>query len=431
MNRWRWAAVVLLASSGCSLFRVPEPVPVQGRPAEGGIGRSIGARPAPVFEDGAEVRGLWVVRTTMTTPERVRAMVERASGGGYNAILVQVRGRSDAFYRSSLEPISALIQPPDFDPLELTVRLARDEGLTVHAWVNLHLAWSGTALPRSREHVVRARPEWLAVPRGLAGDLHRMEPSDPRYLERLLRYASENSDQVEGVYLSPSHPGAKAWLLAVATDIATNYDLDGVHFDYVRLPQREFDHAASSLERFAVWVRPRLDPQATDAIGLLNQGDLPGLVGALPREWADFQRDAITETVRWIYHALKARKPELTVSAAVRADMEDARVHRYQDWGAWLDEGIIDAVVPMAYTSSRSRFRELVDDAVRAAGEERTWAGLGVYLNSTEETLAQVDLARAAGVAGFVLFSYDWAVGEGYSGSGPTLLQLVADEKFR
>src|SRR5688572_13873691 len=47
-----------------------------------------------------EVRALWVVRTTLTSPEKIRAMVEAAKNNGFNTLIVQVRGRGDAYYRS-------------------------------------------------------------------------------------------------------------------------------------------------------------------------------------------------------------------------------------------------------------------------------------------------------------------------------------------
>src|SRR5881409_2358076 len=51
-----------------------------------------------------EVRALWVVRTTLTSTEKIRRMVESAKAAGFNTIIVQVRGRGDAYYRSRWEP---------------------------------------------------------------------------------------------------------------------------------------------------------------------------------------------------------------------------------------------------------------------------------------------------------------------------------------
>src|SRR3972149_3096364 len=71
-----------------------------------------GPAPAP------ELRGLWVVRTALTSPQAVDRTVEQAQEAGFNALFVPVRGRGDASYRSALVPRSPLLQgqPAGFDP---------------------------------------------------------------------------------------------------------------------------------------------------------------------------------------------------------------------------------------------------------------------------------------------------------------------------
>ena len=372
-----------------------------------------------------------MVRSTMTRPELVRDMVDRASRSGFNTILVQVRGRGDAFYESSWEPRAQAIPASQrFDPLAHAVELAHARGIAVHAWVNTHLVWSAPSLPASDLHIVRANPEWLAVPRALAEEMMGVDPRDPAYVDRLRQHAADNSDRVEGLYASPSHPAVKERVLSVWMELASRYDLDGIHFDYVRLPARDYDYSPGSLDRFARWVEPRLTAGTAPPLARADYADPLALAEALPEAWAEFQRSHVTELVRWIYYGVKARRPRMTVSAAVRANRAEARDHHYQDWGAWLEEGILDVAVPMAYTSNGDRFRTMVREVSLVAGRERLWAGLGVYLNEVDGTLSQIDIAREENAAGLVLFSYDWAVGDGYGGSGPTLLQVVARDRF-
>src|ERR671919_728919 len=81
---------------------------------------------APSFanvSETEEVRALWVVRTTLTSPEKIRQMVNSAADNGFNTLIVQVRGRGDAYYKSRVEPRAAELndQPPEFDPLAFTL----------------------------------------------------------------------------------------------------------------------------------------------------------------------------------------------------------------------------------------------------------------------------------------------------------------------
>src|SRR5690606_21928863 len=242
---------------------------------------------------------------------------------------------------------------------------------------------------------------------------------------------------------------------AVWMDLLDRYDLDGIHFDYIRFPSGDFDYSRGALERFALWLdRARsatygrgdavlgIDGGSADlvaagaggALGLAGRGstgtgarDALGLVDAYPEAWADFRREQITELVARIYRDVKARRPEVVVSAAVVADAEDAYSHRFQDWRRWLADGILDIAVPMAYTADDGRFTRQIGEAREAAGSaRRTWAGIGAYLNGFDGTLAKIDIARAHDVGGLVLFSYDWAIGsEANGGRGPFLERIA------
>ena len=178
--------------------RVVPPTRPAITPPRTGAGRS----PLPLPD---EVRALWVVRTTLTHPDSIRAMVDRASTSGFNTLLVQVRGRGDAYYQSRWEPKpqSVLLHGSTFDPLSLVIQEAHARGLGVHAWVNAHLVGGTGSLPTDPLHLIRSRPDLLAVPRVLARELYGMDPATPRFAEALLRYAQQNTDRIEGMYTAP------------------------------------------------------------------------------------------------------------------------------------------------------------------------------------------------------------------------------------
>ena len=59
----------------------------------------------------SEVRALWVLRTSLTTPSAIATLVKTAHDHGFNTLLVQVRGRGDAYYTTALEPRRTLYPP--------------------------------------------------------------------------------------------------------------------------------------------------------------------------------------------------------------------------------------------------------------------------------------------------------------------------------
>lgn len=403
--------------------RDPSPVPA-GTAMVGGYA----ALPLP-----EEVRALWVVRTTLTHPDSIRAMVERAAGAGFNTLIVQVRGRGDAYYLSRWEPRpeTVLTHGMAFDPLDLVIREAHARGLGVHAWVNAFLVGGNAFLPTDPLHLIRARPDLLAVPLELARELYWASPSSPEFADALLRYAQENMDRIEGIYAAPSHPEVKEHLYSVWMDLAESYALDGLHFDYVRYPNPDFDYSRTALDRFRAWVSPRLPPTRVAELDERYRYDPLVFAEELPGPWGEFRRAQITELVERIYVGVKKRRPGVTVSAAVFPDADDASQSRFQDWRGWVAGGILDAVVPMAYTPDNAVFEGQIRAAVDLAGGDRVWAGIGIYRNTYRGTLDKIGIAGRLGARGFSLFSYDWAVSEGESDGARSFLERLGSDAFR
>ncbi len=94
--------------------------------------RDVAARqPGATFHAAApeQTRALWVTRTTLTSPEAIRQMVAEAQAGGFNTLLVQVRGRGDAYYSGTIEPRAPeLAGKPSFDPLASVLEHAHRAG---------------------------------------------------------------------------------------------------------------------------------------------------------------------------------------------------------------------------------------------------------------------------------------------------------------
>ena len=107
---------------------------------------------------GDDVRGLWVLRSSLASARSIQQMVATAERAGFNTLLVQVRGRGDAYYDSRIEPRALELEDAaaTFDPLALTLATAHAAGMKVHAWVNVDLVSSATLLPRARNHVIAA-----------------------------------------------------------------------------------------------------------------------------------------------------------------------------------------------------------------------------------------------------------------------------------
>lgn len=369
--------------------------------------------PTPKRETEApETRALWVVRTTMSSPDSVRELVRRAKENGFTDLIVQVRGRGDAYYESSIEPRAEALtrQPAGFDPLALTIEEAHREGIKVHAWINIYLVADLESLPTSRDHPIFRHPEWVMVPRGIATELYGVQPDRGAYLDRIIEFSRLNHNELEGLFVSPAHPGVKDNLYNIWMDIATRYEVDGLHFDYVRYPNPQYDYSRVSIDRFRQEIEKKLTPSERRALLAQFRRDPLLYIRRFPSAYGEFQRAQVTELVSRIYSGVKSVKPNAIISAAVFANEEDAARSRFQDWKEWLRRGLLDVVCPMAYTPDTADFRKQLITAMNLASGKRVWSGIGAYKQTAESAVEKIRTARDLGAQGFILFSYDSSI---------------------
>jgi uncharacterized lipoprotein YddW (UPF0748 family) len=100
-------------------------------------------------------------------------------------------------------------------------------------------------------------------------------------------------------------------------------------------------------------------------------------------------------------------RPEALVTAAVVPDAQIAVDSKFQDWPAWAADGVLDALCPMTYAIDLDEFRLQLASAQSASSGRPVWAGIGAYRLSADDVLGQIREARALGVDGVLLFSYD------------------------
>jgi uncharacterized lipoprotein YddW (UPF0748 family) len=374
-----------------------------------------------------EVRALWVVRDVLTNTDSIKLMVQRAAAHGINTLIVQVRGRGDAYYQSRWEP-----NPPGvtvtrkFDPLALVIREAHARNIAVHAWLNTMVLANQDTPPTDTTHLLFRRPDLLAVPYKLAREFYSLDPRDPQYRTRIQQYEKDNRDHVEGFYLSPAAPETKEHIYSLWMDVLEHYDVDGLNFDYVRLPAPDHDYSKISLQRFRLWLMPHLSEIERARFAALESDPLV-YVDSFPGRYDDFRRTQVTELVERIYYAVKKRNPRVMVTADVFANSRDAYANRFQDWTNWLRRGFLDVAVLMAYNTNTQVVRDQVKVAVEAGGGAKVWAGLGAYRMVADSTVAKINAARAEGAGGVAFFSYASMVHRGtFNPDGEYLARVQA-----
>ena len=323
-----------------------------------------------------EVRAVWVAtvygldwpscaartgRDVRRQQDELRRLLDRCVETNLNTVMLQVRLRGDVAYRSDLEPPAECFDPKGsgrmpYDPLAFAIDECHRRGLELHAWmVTMPLGSDRLVRRQGGRSVVRRRPALCVHHHG-------------------------------EWFLNPGEPAARDYLTRLATEVAERYDVDGIHLDYIRYPDRPQGFGDDRTYR------------------TYGQG----------QTLADWRRGNLTVLVESIAHAVRSRKPWLKLTCATlgrRADGIWNAYHTvYQDAERWLHEGWVDGVTPMLYVRDEAFFGPAFD---WLAHRHNGWMipGLGLYRLDTHDAdwdaadiERQIYTARLSGMNGQALY---------------------------
>lgn len=328
---------------------------------------------------GQEFRAVWVdtFNPAMRSASEVTTLVNEARAANFNAIIVEVRKRGDAYYNSLFEPKATDVSPQSFDPLADLIAKAHNTNngarIEVHAWIVSFNIWNNqTTLPSQLNHPFRLHPEWLT--QNEAG----VQWGDGNYA------------------FDPGHPGAQEHTYNVAMDIVSRYDVDGLNFDYIRYAGKEWGYNPVSVARF------------NERFGRTGQP------GQDDPDWKQFRRDQVSAVVRKVYLNTIAIKPHVKISADTICFAPGptspsgwfssaAWTDVLQDWRGWMEEGILDISIPMAYFDQRrwaTAWTNWSNFAKDHQYNRHTAIGPGVYLNTMSNVLFQMRHTRLPSATG-------------------------------
>ncbi len=341
--------------------------------------------------------GLWVLaegsERVLESPEKIVALIERAEALGATDLFVQVHRGGRSWFPSTHAddaPFRAMRErdPNGPEPLSDLIARAHARGLRVHAWFNcLSLAMNREprilkTVGRGAIMVDRKGRSLLDYPEG------NVPPPERGYFEL----------ETPGLWLDPAVPGVVETLAGTVADLVRAApELDGLHLDYIRYP---FALPMTPGSRFPLGLDYGYGEVARARFAEQNGGFSRG------DAWDGFRRERVRELVA----ALRAPIPETwRMSAAVMAYADRGYLTAFQDWRRWLDEGLIDFAVAMAYTKDDRILRYQAHALRGGVAGERVWLGLGSWLFVSEPArmLEQIALARQVTPPGIALFSYD------------------------
>ncbi len=345
---WAEAAGVRLVTSNASVFR--------SSAERESFFRAQASKPG-------EFRATWVHSAYGIEGWSWDQTIATLKSNGFSAVIPNMLWGGVAHYPSKVLPTSERATERG-DQIAECLQACRKYGLEMHVWKVCY-------------NLLHAPPEFVAQ----------------------LRTAGRTQKDVRGKdvnWLCPSHPDNFALERDALLEVARNYEVDGIHFDYIRYPDKNACFCDGCRERFEQAARVKLDQWPEDV-----------LTGKHASPFADWRRDQITHLVREVSQQAHQLKPHLKVSAAVWGGWEGCRRSVGQDWKVWVDAGYLDFVCPMDYEGQDADFAHWVRSQVGWINHKTPlYAGIGAFkLSGPEQLVQQIQLSRELGADGFVLFN--------------------------
>ena len=329
-----------------------------------------------------EIRATWITtlggmdwpRQKATNAEGIRrqkqelcSILDQLKEANFNTVMLQTRLRGDLIYPSSIETFPESLtgrtgRNPGYDPLAFAIEECHKRGMELHAWI--------VTIPAGNNRQIK-----------LLGK------------HSIVRKNRKICKQHEGAwYLDPGHPETADYLAGIVREIVSRYDVDGIHFDYIRYPE--------NARRFP----------DSDTYRKYGKG----------KDLKQWRRENITSIVRRLHTEVKQLKPWVKVSSSPVGKYRDTSRYSSYGWNAyetvhqdaqgWMKEGIHDALFPMMYFKDNHFYPFALDWKENDHGR---WVvpGLGIYFLSPrerdwplDEVSRQLHFTRKQGLAGHAYF---------------------------
>ena len=327
----------------------------------------------------APIRAMWVTRYDYKTEQDVTQIIDDCKRANMNTVLFQVRGNGTAFYNSDIEPWADELggADPGFDPLTVACREAHARNMELHAWVNVMPAWRGTTPPTDPEQLYNRHPDWF--------------------------WYDQNGKRQElqsfYVSLNPCLPEVRDYIVDVFQEIVTEYDVDGLHMDYIRFPNEP-----PAIPRGSGIDYPR--DERTLSLYKAETGRTPD---DDQEAWNQWRTDKVTELITDIRNMMQRKSPKKALSASI-GSIRDRGLSHYQDGKTWLERNLVDAAFLMNYTEDPDTFRTRIEPWLEVKTDAEIVPGLwfaprietGEGIDVVKQ---EIDIARET-TRNFCIFAY-------------------------
>ena len=333
-----------------------------------------------------EVRAVWLTTNSGldwpkgeydedTQKKDLCEILDKLAAANFNTIIFQAQVKGDVLWESTMQPAMRSItgngsKSMSYDVSNFVIDECHKRNMECHAWIVPYRI--GTSSDASKyasnkvQHPITSNPE-LCI------------------------------EYNNAYYLDPGLPATREYLLDVYKELISNYDYDGVNFDYTRYPGSDFDDS----ESYA-----KYNPEG------------------LPKD--DWRRQNINTFIAEFYEMAKGINPNIKVGAAPIGTYKNvsgfgnmtAYGNVYQDACQWMQSGNHDLLIPQMYWNENYGFSPNMSTWVTNCDGRQLVIGLAPYKmvdgsNDWDVSVVtdQIDKIRANnGTSGVCFFRTDHVI---------------------
>ena len=347
---------------------------------------------------------LWIKSETMQDRKMVEDALALAKGFKFDKVFIQVRSRGDAFYNSDIVIKNHLIED-GFDPLGYAVKLGHELNLEIHAWVNVYMLWSNFEnMPDNPNHLLHSQPDWIE-----ANIYGKLDSDIYKVFNDKNKKKKQPSKNWEGIFLSPNNPEVNNYLVSVFSELINNYDIDGLHFDYIRFQDDIYGY--NKIGRDIFENEHGFDPYDIDRNVISPKyGWETAEIDSMKKIWKEYKIKNINNLLYKIRNKVDSLDKKVQLSAAVKADPIISKKKWSQDWTHWINEGLIDFAVTMNYSPDIINFNHNIENIKQKIEEDKfdkIIMGISIYNQGPLGVSDKIYLSYLYNFKGISLFSYD------------------------
>lgn len=323
-----------------------------------------------------EVRSTWLARDSLTSKDTIATAMNLAASNGFNVVYVNAWSRGYPLWRSqTFSNETGLAIDPTYstrDILAEAVAEGHRNKIQVMAWMEYGFVGGYTGyLPGAsgKGKIFDVHPDWTAQ--------------------------QQDGTEIDGssfYWMSHTRPDVQQFLINLTKEVVSNYDLDGVELDRIRLSNLAYGYDPYSRSLYSIENGGQQPPNSTNNAA-----------------WMRWRADKLNQFHANAYDAVKSLYPRFIVAnapSAYSASSYTAYNNTCQDWVWWLTNGKVDALELQCYVTTATSFSNnlryvsgQVSNHVSKISPAYAIKPNNVYI-AYPEILKFVDVARSGGFGG-------------------------------